>query len=147
MRNTTKAVVRAIDWTLNTDVAPISYLVTIHTLLFGLLTSTGFLGGGTFQISQLGPVLEVDIWGLLLALGAASVLGGFILKYTSPIIVGSLLVSCMWIFAIITYIASGLIGFAILGFITMNYFAYFMFGATMGRLWGYTPYKFKDPDA
>ena len=146
MRNTTKAIVRAIDWSLDTDVAPISYLVSIHTVLFGVLTATGLLGGSAFQISQLGPVLEIDVWGSFLAVGALAVLIGLIVKKASPVIVGSLLVASMWIFAIITYVTAGLWGFAILGFVTANYFAYFMFGATMGRLWGYVPYRFKDPD-
>lgn len=147
MRNTTKAIVRAIDWTLDTDVAPISYLVTIHTAFFGLFTATGLLGGSAFKISQIGPVIAIDIWGGLLLIGALLVLFGLTEKKPTPVIIGALLVCSIWIFAIITYVTAGLWGFAILGLITMNYFAYFMFGATMGRLWGYSPYKYKDPDA
>lgn len=130
-----------IDKTLSTNVTPLAYLVTVHSLLFG--ASFIFLGGTTsVQASilfQIGVLFGVTFWGGFVFVACILLLIGMGLKNKSLVSVGSFAMFLLWIFALVAYFASGFWFQGVLAFFTVNYFGYLNLASFMNRLWNYAP--------
>ena len=134
-------ITRVIDVSLNTDVTPLAYLVTLHSLIFG----GSFVAFGWTEAVQaltlfkLGALVGVPVWGALLLTATVILLYALHKKSKSAAIYGGFLGALTWIFALITYVIAGFWLQAILAVITAMYFGYFVLSGTLDRLWNYTP--------
>lgn len=135
------AFVSFIDMTLSTDVTPLAYLVTIHSMLFGaaflFLGSTSSVSASILY--QIGVLLGGQFWGALVLVACVVLITGMYLQKTNLVGAASFAMFLLWTFAVIAYFASGFWFQGILGFFTMNYFGYINLAAFLGRLWNYTP--------
>jgi len=132
-----------IDWTLRPSVTPLGYLVVLHSFIFG---SSFLFFGWTKAVQsiilyQIGALIGVQLWGILVFLAAGGLLIGLARRNLPIVNVGSFAMFMLWLFAVIVYFMNGFWLQGILAGVTMLYYGYFNLAAFMGRLWDYTPVK------
>jgi hypothetical protein len=130
-----------IDATLNTDVTPLGYLVTLHSLIFG--ASFVFFGDANSVkvtlLFKLGALVGVPVWGTILFVGAVALILGLAMRNMTLTNMGSAAGFMAWLFAAIVYFLNDFWLQAILAVIIMLEFGYFNISASIGRLWNYSP--------
>ena len=137
-----------IDKTLKTKVTPLSYPVTIYSLVWGL--AFVFFGWETSVQSallfKLGALIGVPAWGGIVLIGAIALLYGLCKKQPKSVSIGSAMLFMAWIFATIVYALNFLWFQAIIAVTLVFMYGYFNMAVYMNRLWDYIPYYEGDDD-
>ena len=134
-------VIALIDKTLSTDVTPLAYLVTAHSMIFGA-SFLFFANTSSVQSSvlfQIGALVGAQFWGFFALAACIALLLGMYLQNRGMVGGGSFVMFLLWIFAVVAYGLSGFWVHAVLGFLSANYFGYFHLANYLNRLWNYTP--------
>jgi ABC-type multidrug transport system fused ATPase/permease subunit len=131
-----------IDNTLKTRVTPLSFPVTLYSLIWGF--AFVFFGWETSVQSsllfKLGALIGVPAWGGIVLIGAAALMYGLIKRHVWSVSAGSILLFMAWIFAMIIYLLNSLWFQAVISLTLVLMYGYFNIAAHMDRLWDYTPH-------
>lgn len=133
-----------IDKSLNTRVAPIAYLFAVLGLIRGFAYTVfpDSQGVRNTLTSQVGAVIPLDVWGMIVLTSSVVLLVGMYIK-NAPLTMGGALGMCLtWGCTMVSYASAGFWTYLVpISVVNILIYGYLFITAPIGRLWDYTPSK------